>query len=773
MARRKKTARKVASGGRETPIDQAQIAAAANRNGNPSAGIQTGGGEDWFGPLNPTRPVAPKEVASRQLDFPSGYNLNLYPRAYEPIGFPELRALADAYDLIRLLIETRKDQMERLTWSIKPRADGDGQPVDDGKFDAKIAEIKAFFRKPDKVHNWSIWLRMLIEDLLVIDAATVYRQRARNGSLYALLPIDGATIKRVIDDYGRTPVPPSPAYQQVLKGMPAVDYTSEDLLYAPRNVRTNRVYGYSPVEQVVMTINIALRKQVTVLQHFTEGNIPDAMIGVPETWNPDQISDFQKWFDSLMAGNTASRRRATFVPGGMTPTFTRDPELKSAIDEWLARVVCFCFSISPQPFVAQMNRATAQTAHEQSIAEGLFPIQNWVKNLIDDVIATDFKAPELEFTWDDDREVDPSTAAVIRQGDVKAGILAINEARDDLGKDPTPGGDKPMVLTANGYVPIDPADIEPAPVPGQAIDPNAQPKPGEPKPADAKSGQKEEAGKFAGAPFVKAARHLPPVRNTRPAVTKATRKLARKLAPLLKAQGKHIAQQVVHNLGDLLKAAADDGRVNTALDNLDFSTWAVMIDPTEEALGAIGADASKKALATVGINDTGITDQVHQDALDYAEVRAAELVGKTYDGDLLIDNPNAEWSITESTRDMLRSTVTQAVQEGWSSDRLAAAIEDGDAFSADRAATIARTELAFANSRGAMEGYRASGVVEKKVWLLGEEACDECQGNADAGEIPLDDAFPSGDDAPPAHPRCVCDCAPIVSEAGADDDSEE
>ena len=79
----------------------------------------------------------------------------------------------------------------------------------------------------------------------------------------ALHPLDGATIKRVIDDWGRTPQPFQDngalvhpvAYQQILKGYPAVDYAARDIIYAPRNPRPNRVYGFSPVEQIVMTAN--------------------------------------------------------------------------------------------------------------------------------------------------------------------------------------------------------------------------------------------------------------------------------------------------------------------------------------------------------------------------------------------------------------------------------------------------------------------------------------------------------------------------------------
>jgi hypothetical protein len=38
--------------------------------------------------------------------------------------------------------------------------------------------------------------------------------------LFALEPVDGATIRRVLDNTGRTPLPPDPAYQQIIKGLP-------------------------------------------------------------------------------------------------------------------------------------------------------------------------------------------------------------------------------------------------------------------------------------------------------------------------------------------------------------------------------------------------------------------------------------------------------------------------------------------------------------------------------------------------------------------------
>ena len=100
------------------------------------------------------------------------------------------------------------------------------------------------------------------------------------------------------------------------------------------------------------------------------------------------------------------------------------------------------------------------------------------------------------------------------------------------------------------------------------------------------------------------------------------------------------------------------------------------------------------------------------------------------------------------------------------------AIREAGAFSADRAELIAGTEIARANSVGALEGYKAvreSGVAVKKEWLLGENPCEICQANAEEGPIDLDDEFSSGDPAPPAHPNCECAVSPVVGEVQAED----
>jgi hypothetical protein len=219
-----------------------------------------------------------------------------------------------------------------MEWNIVPKDESivEGKTSAPAGLEKRSALITAFFNRPDRHHRWNDWLRMVLDDVLIIDAPTLFCERSRGGQLIGLRVVDGATIKRVIDDWGMTPEPPIPAYQQVLKGLPALDYTTRDMLYRPRNRRVHKAYGFSPVEQIVMTVNIALRRQLFTLQYFTEGNVPEALIGAPDNWTPEQIAAFQANWDAMLEGNLAQRRHAKFVPGGVGKTFiqTKDPELK-------------------------------------------------------------------------------------------------------------------------------------------------------------------------------------------------------------------------------------------------------------------------------------------------------------------------------------------------------------------------------------------------------------------------------------------------------------
>jgi hypothetical protein len=216
-----------------------------------------------FSPGQPLNP--PDQEPVRVWDFPVGVNALITPRSSEAFGFAHLRAFSNV-ELVRLAIETRKGQLDALQWRFNPRDDiptpSDAQ--------ARAQRLTQFWRRPDGVHAFAPWLRLATEDLLAIDAPAFEKRRDRAGRLIGLDVVPGDTIKLLVDETGRTPVPPAPAFQQIIKGRVWADLTTDDLLYAPRNRRPNHVLGFSPVEQIVVTIQTIINRQAAQLAYFTE-----------------------------------------------------------------------------------------------------------------------------------------------------------------------------------------------------------------------------------------------------------------------------------------------------------------------------------------------------------------------------------------------------------------------------------------------------------------------------------------------------------------------
>jgi len=167
--------------------------------------------------------------------------------------------------------------------------------------------------------------------------------------------------------------------------------------------------------------------------------------------------------------------------------------------------------------------------------------------------------------------------------------------------------------------------------------------------------------------------------------------------------------------------------------------WVIVVGSLAPRLRRLFRDGAKTFLQQAAITPQPDFALVDQHAANYAAHRAGELIK----------------DFASTTPDMLRATVERAIKEGWSSARLGEELVESYAFGDARARTIARTEVARARSHGVDAGARVSGF-DQKSWDIDDIACPICRGNAAAGWISIDDAFPSGDALPPGHPNCAC-----------------
>jgi SPP1 gp7 family putative phage head morphogenesis protein len=234
----------------------------------------------------------------------------------------------------------------------------------------------------------------------------------------------------------------------------------------------------------------------------------------------------------------------------------------------------------------------------------------------------------------------------------------------------------------------------------------------------------------------------------------------------LKKAAKSVAAQVAELRSDIGKAASDDARNIIKKVKLDWRDLTAELLPIYESIAKDGVNMAARQLQPVFAVSL---EQANKEAIAWSEMRSAELIGKKVVNGKLVDNPKAEWSITDSTRDMIQSDVTRALDEGLTVDELSDLLEENYAFSPARAEMIARTETAMADVTGNIISYREAegyGITIFKQWVTANDdlVSEDCAMNGESEPIPMDDIFPSGAMWPPEHPNCRCDIVPVVQE---------
>jgi hypothetical protein len=442
-----------------------------------------------LGPSTPLPAELPRGSEPRQFYPRTGYNLVTTPRAEfaNLTPFSMLRALAEGCDVVRVVLEDLKGQLCGFGHEVGPKKDEPNVP------DADVQRGREILKSPDGFSTFDAWLSRLVEEIMVVDALSIYRHRAVDGTPLGSLILDGTTIKPIVDFHGIPPHPPEVAFQQYIAGRVETEYTrpwqdaelrqpdgkpKDEIVYSPRWPRTWTAYGHSPVEWIIVTINLVLRRQMHYLAWYTDGNIPDAFWKTPENWQAAQVREMQEVWDEMLAGDSERRAKMRFMPGG-AGTGLENPRGQDSwqpeFEEYLARLTAWSFGVSALPIVRMMNRATAEAAEQAAADAGVKPLAKFVAGVINRELAEFHGLDLIEFRWTVEKDEKEQLKVDRNVRYVSAGILGRDEVRDELGRDPL--GVPVSIDTSAGPVPViealgdlGPARPRPAPAPAGAAD---------------------------------------------------------------------------------------------------------------------------------------------------------------------------------------------------------------------------------------------------------------------------------------------------------------
>lgn len=159
-------------------------------------------------------------------------------------------------------------------------------------------------------------------------------------------------------------------------------------------------------------------------------------------------------------------------------------------------------------------------------------------------------------------------------------------------------------------------------------------------------------------------------------------------------------------------------------------------------LAAIEA-GNKISLLAEADDDTPVTEYPGMTA-DQAATYASQQVDEVIAG------------LDDTTTQLVADAVSAGIKQRLGVAGTAKLISEvADGMSTWRSEMIASTQMNDAMSQAYLAKLKRN-AIDYKQWILGPNPCEDCVENAEASPIPVDEDFPSGDDAPPAHPNCVC-----------------
>ncbi|MGW1525448.1 phage minor head protein [Streptomyces sp. NPDC002159] len=450
-----------------------------------------------FGPGIPLYPAAidpPRPDSGRPEPRFNEYPVssNLPGMSDRLVPWKVLRDAADAGGLLRRCIEIRKAEVSSLGWTIRltekaveraqegtTRPDHEVAKALRQQLSGEITRCMDFLERPDRGQGEEAgdWFAKVLEEHFVLDAIAIYPRRTLGGDLYALEVLDGSTIKPLRDHRGGRPLPPNPAYQQLLWGFPRgewiadVDeggkvvngYGSDQLVYRRRNVRTHTPYGYSPVEQALEDLDVWLKRRQWIRSEYTEGKVPTGLVNNngQSNWSPAQTKEYETYLNDAY-GAAGARHRLRILPPGMELGQQSDAaeRYRPEYDLFLIKLLAAHLdtTIAELGFTEQGGLGSTGWHEGQASVQrrkGTLPTTRWLQNCVTGMLRLHLgMSTDLEFAFLGLEEEDEAAADAVEENRFKTGRVTLNEARDSAGKPryDFPEADKPMLVTTKGVV---------------------------------------------------------------------------------------------------------------------------------------------------------------------------------------------------------------------------------------------------------------------------------------------------------------------------------
>lgn len=391
-------------------------------------------------------------------------------------SFDAMRAMVEQTPVLNAVIMTRQRQVARFC---RPQKGGKGpgfkiaskeklENIDDNE-QQTIKLLETFITnsgwetKPRqrlrmKRDNFQNLMMKLTRDSLTMDSMAIETEWKRDKSLGldGLYAVDGATI-RLCSEAG---------YQnedeifalQVVQGQIRAAYTYDDLIYVPRNPRTDVMaggYGLAETELLIRVVTGFLNAFTYNTKFFDSNAIPKGVLNLYGNYSDEDINAFKRYWNGMVKGVNNAWTLPVMV--------SKDSESKAAFEnfgnevnevmfaKWmtfLASIICAIYGIAPdeinfESFTTGTSSLSGSDTEEKianSKDKGLRPLLSYFESTLSEYVIGEFSDKyEFQFTGldeEDEKQV----------WERKKLTRTVNEIRAEDGVDAVDGawGDAPL-----------------------------------------------------------------------------------------------------------------------------------------------------------------------------------------------------------------------------------------------------------------------------------------------------------------------------------------
>jgi len=392
-------------------------------------------------------------------------------------GFDTMRQMVDNTPILASVILTRQRQIKRFC-RVQSTGKGPGFAIQLKDPAAKLGTteqkaiqmLESFFtncgwennprqRMRLKRDNFSGFMAKHVRDSLIMDSApieTEYKRDKKRG-MDGFYAVDGSTI-RLCSEVGYEGNDEIFALQ-VVEGQIRTAYSYDDLIYVPRNPRTEVQYGgygMSETELLIRVVTGYLNAFTYNTKYFDSNAIPKGMLHLTGDYDQSDIAAFKRYWNAMVKGiNNAwalpvmvsknSESKAAFEKFGVDV----DDVMFAKWMTFLTSIICAVYGMAPdeinfESFTAGSSSSLSGSDTEEKLIhsndKGLRPLLAHFEDVFSDFIVADF-GDQFVFRWTGLDEEKPETV-----WDKQKSLLSVNEARKLNGYDETKAswGDAPL-----------------------------------------------------------------------------------------------------------------------------------------------------------------------------------------------------------------------------------------------------------------------------------------------------------------------------------------